>query len=164
MKLRSVVRSDLLKAELLRGSLVAAPGIGIIIAGGIWIPVESMSLFGVVCLFLGFALIGAGLIPYRRLARLQLQPHEIHIGETGFIFSVRGKKTLSVPFLAIAGSEYVEKGRVYGVGICLKKSSQEKIIVHDSDFDMKRFQEDSRRRFSCDLFLPYFTGLEIHRN
>ena len=107
---------------------------------------------------LGIFFISIGLLPYRKLARLQLKPHEIHFDGACLIFHKQGKPLFKLFALSIEKISYLEREHLYGVGIWLKKPVEEKVKVLQSHFNFAAFIADSMHRFEgCDLFLPFFT-------
>jgi hypothetical protein len=158
IKLRSTIRPELMWSALLRGTLFATVGALLLIYGGTTLPKNSLIGWGIPLVLVSLMLIAFGLIPYRRLSRLQVNPDEIHIKETSFCFISKKKMCFTVPFASIEKIELLERRALYGIGVQLKHNPSEKISVHDPRFDMQRYQACSQKRFDCDLFFPYFTS------
>lgn len=117
-----------------------------------------ISLFGIPIFITGLALIAIGLLPYRRLLRLQLKPHEIHDEGEYLIFLQQGKPLFKICKKNIQKIAFLKKENIYGLGVWLKRPLEEKIKVLQPNFDFAAFMADSVQRFEgCDLFLPYFT-------
>ncbi len=140
----------------MRGTLLGAFGACFLVAAGTFLPASLLSFLGLPTLIISALLIGLGLIPYRKLSRLETCPHEIMIDGNTFLFFAKGKPLLNIPTALIEKIEYVEKDDLYGLGIQLKSGIQ-KVKVLQRSFDIDAFVSDARSRFSCDLFLPYFT-------
>lgn len=85
--------------------------------------------------FLGGALIVWGLLPYRRLCRIEMKPNEVHIDQNGLLtYYETGEPKFSLQTAKIDRIEPVNEGKVYGMAVYLKGSA----------------------RKSYDIFLPYF--------
>lgn len=107
---------------------------------------------------MGLFFIAIGLLPYRKLSKLQLKPHEIHFDNDTLIFLKEGKPLFKIASLSIEKMSYLEREHLYGVGIWLKKPMEQKIKVLQSKFNFAAFMRDSMQRFGgCDLFLPFFS-------
>ncbi|MBB65787.1 MAG: hypothetical protein CMO81_12075 [Waddliaceae bacterium] len=156
LSIYSSVPLPLLKKALFRGSIFAAIGAVLILYSGIFVPVKLLNSWGFLVVTLGILLIANGLIPYRRLTKLQLKPYEIIIDIHGFSFRSEGKQRFTVPRKIVKRCEYLLKSDQYGIAIWLDKSCTKKILVQDANFDMRKFQNKSSNYFSCDLFFPFF--------
>ncbi len=158
IKLRSSINSSLKRYVLLRGTFLAFLGMALIAYCGAFLAPETLHIWGLPAFLIGLALITVGLLPYRRLTQLELKPHEIILDDTSSLkFFSKGRPLFSLPFADIAKMEYIDEKYRYGIGLWLKKPFPEKILIHDSHFDMKAFQTRSQKKAGCDIFLPYFT-------
>jgi len=143
---------------LKRGTVLGGSGAFLILMGGTLMPLEFLSLWGIPFFLVGLFFISIGLLPYRKLARLQLTPHEIHYDGKCLVFHKQGKPLFQVFLPSIDKISYLEREHLYGVGIWLKKPIGEKVKVLQSHFNFSAFIADSMHRFEgCDLFLPFFT-------
>ena len=165
LKLRSSINSSFKRQKLWQGTLLALAGLGILSYTSLFFSVEYLGIWGFPLFCLGIGLISAGLIPYRRLCRLEINPHEIVLlDEVNIKFNWQGKKTLTVPLISVAKTAYLKKSeKNYGIGIWLKQPAPEKVMVHDTNFNVLCFQNDSRRLYGCDLFLPFFSEPSYER-
>lgn len=108
-------------------------------------PVSVLNIWGFPLFCLSGILIVIGLLPYRRLCRLERKPYEIvAVGDTHFQFFSDGILRFTVPRAAIESVSYYESGHEYGIKLW-------------GNFDIGRYQAHSRKRYGCDLFLPYFS-------
>lgn len=149
LKLRSSVKSSLKRYTLIRGTLIAGLGALLIVVTGIYLPVQEMQIWGLPILIMGLGLIAFGLMPYRRLSRLENSPNEVILFDDSFQFFSKGRKIYTVPFSSIDKTSLIDNGTDYGIAIWLKKSPEQKVIVHDKKL--------AYARKGCDIFLPYFT-------
>lgn len=146
LKLRSSIRSSLLRFTLWKGTLMAALGASVLLYAGLYMPVDTLNKWGLPMLLVGGGLITLGLLPYRKLKRLEIKPDELMLSETHLQFTSQGKLMITIPLQSIDKTAYLEEGRQYGIGVWLKKplprlpSSQQKM-----------------QRFGCSLFFPYFS-------
>lgn len=158
LKLRTSIKNSLKRYVLFRGTIVAAAGMIILVISAATISPSVLRYWGLPILFLAGLLITIGLLPYRRLCRLELKPDEIiAVGGTKIHFVTNGKHILTIPKDSIARLEYYEGHHRYGIGIWLHHPPPEKIIIHDRQFNIIAFEKKSRREWGCDLFLAYFS-------
>lgn len=116
---------------LFLGSILAILGALLLLYSGIALPVETLKKWGVLLFLISLGLIAAGLIPYRRLQRLELNPDQLVILEKGLIYKRAGVQEWQLPFDSIQSIDYVDNPWRYG------------ILLHVEN--------------SWDIFLPYFT-------
>ena len=159
LKLRSSVHSSLKRQMLWQGTLLALVGLSILGYSSLFFSSADLGIWGFLLFCLGIGFISAGLIPYRRLCRLEINPHEIVVlDEVTIKFNWQGKSTLTVPWISVSKTAYMKRShKNYGIGIWLKQPAPEKVIVHDLNFNVRCFQDGSRRLYGCDLFLPFFS-------
>lgn len=155
--IRSSLSSEVLKKALFRGSLIAFVGLFILLYVGITLYPQDLSYIGFPTMFVSFGLMSWGMYPYRNLSRMQLHPHKFQMDETLLNYSKGDKISLKIPLDSIKEMGYHEQGNHYGLAIHLKEPLPEKLCVLDPKLDMHRLRRDSLRKFSCDLFFPYFT-------
>lgn len=155
--LRSSVKSTMKRFVLFRGTFLAGLGAALMLFTGAFLPRGTLALWGLLCFGIGLGLITLGLLPYRRLTRLENKPFEILLSQGLLSFISKGIKKFSVPFASIEKTGFVDDRHQYGICLWLKKPAQEKVIVHDPGFDMAAFQNKSKAKHGCDLFLPYFS-------
>lgn len=156
IKLFSSVKPALLRASLIRGTLMALCGILLLAYGGTFLTVETLSLWGPPLLVVGGGLMVLGLLPYRRLCRLEVLPNELVVTDVLMQFLERGKLIYSIPRESIEEIKYYEKGNDYGLCITFKEGIAKKMIVHNPRFEMAAYQKRSRQLYGCDLYIPYF--------
>lgn len=156
--LRSSVSRKLKRLALFQGFFLALIGAAAIVYGGAFLSLEQLKAWGFPIFILGFAMIAAGLLPYRKLCKLEMQPEKLAvIGERSIEYHARGKRILSLSLNAVLEIKFYEKGRVYGIGIDLKQPVTEKICIHWRNFNIKAFLKLSKRGCGSDLFFPYFS-------
>lgn len=156
--LRSAIQTGLLNRALKKGSWLAGSGALLIILCGTFLPLSIISILGIPIFITGITLIGIGLLPYKKLCRLQLKPHEIHINATELLFLQMGKPLFKVAIRSIEKLAFLRKENIYGIGLWLKRPLEERVKVLQPHFNFAAFMADSLERFDgCDLFLPYFT-------
>jgi hypothetical protein len=158
LTLRSSVKTPLLRFVLFRGTFLAGVGSLFLFYGGLFLPVSMLNTWGILIFCVGLGLITLGLLPYRRLRRLEMQPYQLKVDNGHFLhFLSKGRLILSIPLCAIEKTLYIEKEHLYGIGIVLKHPPPERVVVHDPSFQMVKYQRKSQKRYGCDLFIPYFS-------
>lgn len=155
--LRSCILPALMRKTLLRGTFLGVLGGAVLIAGAFISP-ESMSPWGAALYVFSLVLITVGLLPYKRLKRLEGRPDRLTI-DTGqeLHFFTQDKSVLSVPLCSIDHMAYLDQGNHYGIRIFLKDPLPKKLVVHDPGFSLVHFRARSLSVHSCDLFLAYFS-------
>lgn len=157
IKLFSSVTPSLMRKTLFKGSFIAVCGVLIVTYFGLYLPPESLGLWGIPASAIGIGLIAFGLLPYRRLVRLEASPSEIVITDSNYLqYFSSGKQRYSIPMEMIQKSDYIEEKNSYGIALWFDVESTKKIIVHDRSFDMGKEQRISRKKYGCDLFIPNF--------
>ncbi|MEC7838708.1 MAG: hypothetical protein VX777_01565 [Chlamydiota bacterium] len=158
IRLFSSVKPTFMRRALIKGSLIAGSGVLLLAYCGAFIPPESLQIWGLPVLFAGGTLITMGLLPYRRLRRMESQPSELIVVDGKYIQYINdGKQVYSIPMQSIERYDYVETDTEYGIAVLLKDSPQEKIVVHDRKFDMESHQKKSKEKYGCHIFIPYFS-------
>lgn len=157
IKIRSSIKPEIMKRTIIKGSAIAGIGASILLLTGIFMPLETLSTWGLPLLLFSGLLMTLGLLPYRKLCRLEKKPDELILSLKNLLFVQKGKPAMTIPLQSIEKTSYFEKGKVYGICVWLKHPAPEKITVHNNAFDAGWFEQDSRSRFQCDLFFPYFS-------
>jgi hypothetical protein len=169
--LRSSVLPGLMRRTLFRGTWMAGIGVFLILGIGAFLPPQHMKTWGIFVFLAGIALITLGLLPYKRLKKLEENPNLLKIDQTSFHYFLNGKKRFSIPIASIHHLGYTpqinssiqqateEAGQAYeyGIKVVLNESPQQKIVVQDPHFDFARFSQKCMKKHECDLFLPYFS-------
>lgn len=158
MTLHSSIKPSLKKKIMFRGTLISAIGLIPMFYGSLYLDVPTLSYWGVPIFFGSLGMIAVGMLPFKRLTFLENNPNKLTINDNdGFIYSHKGKKTLTIPISAIDNISYYEKNSMYGVALSLKKDLEDKIVVHNQSFDFARYSNYSKKHYQCELFLPYFS-------
>jgi hypothetical protein len=159
LKLRSSIRSSLMRFVLFRGTLIAALGGTLLLYGAIALPENTLRLWGLPILLIAGGLMTIGMLPYRKLTQLEKNPYEIIApDEKSIHFAKNGKALFIIPVESVERTAFLDRGDMYGIRIWLKRPIPQKMIVQDPKFNMEKFQKDSLKKFNCDLFLPYFSA------
>lgn len=157
IKFRSSIRPSLLHSVLFQGSLLAFFGMLLLLGTGAFLSQESLKHWGLLIFFMSIGLIAIGMLPYRRLTRLEINPHEIVLEKDHLHFFMKKKCLISIPLKNIEKMSFIELGRVYGIGIWLKNFSLENAITRETSFNIFKFHKNSQKKYQCDLFLAYFS-------
>jgi len=154
--LRSSVSSPLMRHVLFKGFSIAFVGILLLVLTGIYLPVTSLKAWGWLIFFFSLALIAWGLLPYRRLSRLQLKPDELIIANgDGLTYVSKGKKVLSFPLDSVRQISCINKPHYYGIAIYFKDSSHSPMTIYEVAV-VEKLQRGRRKMKRGDLFFPYF--------
>ncbi len=156
LTIRTKITAQLLKQKLFQGSIFSAIGALLILICGTYLPSSIMSPFGFIIICLALFCIAVGMIPYRRLSKLQLSPHKLLITERDCTVENDKSALYSIPLISINTVQFIQKGSVYGIALTFHKPIREKICVHSPQFDIAKLQSEAHRRFDCDLFLAFY--------
>lgn len=146
---RTSIDKTLLRWVVLRGSLIAAAGLVLMLLGN-GIPASRLAGWGAAIILLSLALITLGLLPYRRLMRLQLHPNELTLSEEELLYTRKKAPPLWIGRSSIATIRWLRQGELYGIAITLHPPATKRV-------DLEREVARWRRLLDCDLFLPYFS-------
>lgn len=137
-----MIKPSLKKRILMRGTVLAATGLIPIFYGSLFLGEKTLSTWGLPIFFLGLGLITLGMLPYRRLTRLEKHPDKLVVMADDTIhYYRRGKNPFTIPFSSIETISYMENGNNYGVRIHLKKE----------------WMETEKKTFKRQIFFPYFS-------
>lgn len=157
LKLYSMVKGPLLRKKLLRGTLYAVLGISLLIFAGLFIRVELMNKWGWLIFVSGLAFVAGGLMPYRRLSKMQDSPHELIIDAISISLQEGGKLRYTIPIACLERWGHLDGQSEYGVCLWFKKPLPERVRIFDRRLRFHRMTKRSCRRQGCDLFIPYFS-------
>lgn len=157
VKLFGTIKTPLLRRVLFRGTALAFIGVSLLTAASTYLPENWLALLGLPILLSGAALIAIGLVPYRRLQRMEKKPSELIIDGAYLQHVALGKQQLSLPMDSVARIDYFEKDSEYGVALWLKEKGEGAVIVHAPRLDAASLLQKSRKKYGCDLFFPYFS-------
>lgn len=129
--LRTSISPSLLKWRLYLGSFLAGSGAFLLLISAIYLSPTALEKWGFLILIFGLGLIALGLIPYRKLQRLEVKPNELLVSEHGLAYYKGGSLQWKLPYSSIHSIQFLESAWSYGIGL------------------------DVEGRF--DLYLPYFT-------
>jgi hypothetical protein len=117
LTLRTSVRPELKRTLLIRGMILAVIGLALLMVGGIFLPPETLKQWGFPLFLVSILCIGGGLIPYKRVVKLESAPDSIVISDRGEIH-YKGK---TYRMDAVEKVEFYEN-RGYGIKMTLKTS------------------------------------------
>lgn len=154
----STAVSPIIKRQILyKGTVLASCGVLLLLLSGIFLPVSVLKHWGVFILFFGGLLITWGLLPYRKIIQLDLNKNQLIIETDQVVYVANKKRTVGIPKENIEKIAFLEKGSNYGIAVWLKWPLPAKFTLFDKEFNIASFQQQSRDKWNCDLFFPYFT-------
>lgn len=158
MHIYSSIQPKLMKRSLFLGTGIAALGLLPICAAFLYLPPEKLSSWGLIAFCLGIGLIGIGMLPYRRLCRLERHPHKLTLkGEESLIYSIGDKHVLCIPLSLISRLRYCENGRNYGIGLDLKPNGPGCASLRGCSLEAARHLKSGSKQWGCTFFFPFFT-------
>lgn len=163
IKIYSSISPEYYRKKVIRGTGIALVGVLLIVYFGSFVTPENLHLIGLPVLFFGGFLIALGLIPLRRLSKLDRNPDEVALTAKYFHYLQGGAPILTIPLDCIASLQYSETGAQYGIALSLKRKNGIDVLVHPPGFNLNRFIERSRKKTGADLFFPYFARRSFSR-
>ncbi|MCE5318367.1 MAG: hypothetical protein LLG04_13535 [Parachlamydia sp.] len=149
LRLRTSIKPALKKALLFRGTLIATAGIALLLFAGLTLPVASLERWGLFILGIALLLITVGLLPYKRLTRLEIQPHELLLTTNQEISFFQNRiPRLTLIWSNIEKSAYIDHHSQYGIALWLK----------NPDPALENTIQKCRQCYGCDLFFPFFSA------
>ena len=152
MKVYSSISSEIKKLKLKKGLLFSLPAIILLITFGTFASLDLVVQYGRIIFFVSITLIAIGMIPYRRITRLESTPHILSIEDDTLDFKYLGKFSVLIPLREIKSISFFRKKQFFGLALTLHSLKN----VQSKNFAMRQYQKKCRRQLSCDLFLPYF--------
>lgn len=132
---RSTVTNEEKSKQLRQGTLIASVGVLFMAFAGIFFPQPMLAKWGLVIFFFCFVCL-AGLLPYRRLTKLESKPDEIVVmGGDVIQYWSGGKKILAISQKNIAAMSYY----CHGIRIQLKCEKQATLFF--PHFSKRSFEE-----------------------
>lgn len=152
--MQTTISSAILKKALFRGTLLAGLGMVFFFYGGLHLSVDILEKWGLLLWAGGFGCIILGLLPYKKLLKLQLHPHRLIVSEGYLDYYVQEKKMLSIPLEAIQSIDYID-APLYGIALLTYTNSVERIRVHDRLSQAQKMRKQGKV-YNTSLFFPYF--------
>lgn len=158
-KWRTSITAAYKRRCVLRAAFIGGIGVAALVAGGSFMPVDELSIFGFPLLLVAGGLMTWSMLPYRKMTRLEDKPDELWISPKGaIVYAKGGNPTLTIPEIAISKIFYIDKPDIYGICISIKPQPLEKVRIHDGSLDYAHFQYSNIRTYGCDIFLPFFSA------
>lgn len=158
LKLSSSVRPSLKKSTIIRGTILGGLGVALWLYGGIFLTIETLTIWGWPILLIGGILIVLGLFPYRKLIRLENKPNEIVVTDLEELhFSLQGVPMFNVELENIEEMAFLDDDKRYGIGLWIKNPKTKYITVLHPSLDLNIYLNNCQKDYFCDLFFPFFS-------
>ncbi|CUI17718.1 Conserved putative membrane protein [Candidatus Protochlamydia naegleriophila] len=155
--LRTTIPTQWMNQSLKIGLVLALLGIFPLVYAGAFASPAVLKTWGLLIFLGGFFLITAGLLPYRRLSRLQFKPNELHcVGLERLEYYQNGKPVLSLTLSSIDHFSFIDEPRFFGIAVSLKRPLPAKMTISCSTFDLRSFEKQAEKA-QADAFFPYFS-------
>lgn len=123
MKRFSVVKGEVKRRLLLRGLLFSSVGGLLLLGMGTFAREEILTVWGLPSFALGIFLIALGMIPYRRMTKLETHPHQILFDREALTFISNKGNNATIPYRDITKIRYFEGKTRYGLWLDRKEAS-----------------------------------------
>jgi len=118
---KTTVTTSLLKKSLFSGMVKASIGITLIVMTGTFLPLPQLQTWGLPIFFASLLLIIIGLVPYKKLSRLQTNPYHLRIEEEKLILlSPKLIPLQTLPIDTMQEISHTTHNHIYGITIILK--------------------------------------------
>jgi len=152
LRIQTSISNTYLKSLLWKGFGIAFIGALSLVLGSVFISEPLMKKWGGILYFSAFLFITLGLLPYRKITRLQNKPNEIRVTENDhFEFWSKNELQLEFPLDQIQFSEFIENKKFYGIRIQLKQESPNLFR------NLRKFHVLVDKKNKTDLTFLYFT-------
>lgn len=153
--LRSTITTQLLTRTLFRGVVLAALGVGGLTYAAIFMTSSALMNWGWLIYLVSFALITAGMLPYRKLVKQQINPRELRLmDDQTVLYLAKQKRLLNLPLEAVDSWEYIDTWNSYGVAVKLKPLLRRPVTIY---LTKKESAPLHRGENNEELFFPYFS-------
>ena len=141
-KLRSTIKPKLKKNLLLKGTFFSFIGVFIWLVCSVFIPVYDLNYTGWLIYMVGGAFIVFGLLPYKKISRLENNPSEIIVSQDEYLYAfVGGALLIKISLDNIEALKFIDRKNDYGISISLKTPVLEKSEVFLPFFSKVSFSE-----------------------
>lgn len=154
MTITTTVSSKVLKDALFKGSALAILGILTLTAAAIFLPAARLQESGSLIFFISILLIAVGLIPYRQLSRLQLNPSRLSFDSEEIHYFQRGKKILTIPLASLSNWNFIDDPFHYGMTATIQKPPYPLLTIYYPR-EVKKLRKKGAQ-LGADLFFPFF--------
>ena len=113
--------------------------------------------WGVGIFLFSILMIRKGFSSYRILIKKRKIPDELAITKEAILFSSGGTAHFLLPCRFVKSLTFIEGKKEYGIAISLNLPWQEKIILKNPRFPLKRFHKKAKNKYKADLFFPFFS-------
>ncbi len=114
--LRSVIRSSILEQHLLQGSCIAFVGVAVLFFT-YYDLLPIIDGWASIFMWIGFGLIAIGLIPYKKLTRLEVNPYLVYVDSQELSLIFRQKCLMKLPLHLIRDVSHFETNKLFGMAI-----------------------------------------------
>lgn len=115
----SSIHPNFKRKVLLRGCLSAFPGFIFLFFFGVYGTPLFLETWGILIFAIGIGSVAWGLIPYRKLSRLETHPHRIAVEKDNWQITT-GKKTYTFEQKDIESIQYIHEKNRYGIEITIQ--------------------------------------------
>lgn len=113
----SSVRPSLKQKLLRRGTVLGVLGAGILLGFSTWGSESLLNDWGLPIFCTGIASIAVGMIPLRKIQRIENVPHKLSITARELIFEKPGRDPLSLHREDILSTQFMNRGDLYGIEV-----------------------------------------------
>lgn len=153
MKIQSTIDATTLKKSLFQGTSISALGALLFIVPTLFLSIPYLSRWGLYLFTISFFLIAIGMLPYKRLLKLQITPHVIEFLPEGIALWWKQKKICFISFSHLASIVYQADKKIPGIQLHI--TGIDHYYCHKKIVD--RWQQKMQKKYRCDFFIPYIS-------
>lgn len=113
----STVYPSLKQKLLFRGTALGILGAGFLLIFSTWSSEVFLSKWGLLIFCIGISSIAIGMIPLRKIQRVENAPHKLSITRQGLIYEKQGKTPLFLQKNDILNTQFLQRGDLYGIEV-----------------------------------------------
>ena len=163
--IKTTISAAIIKIFLMRGLFFAFIGIIGMTLSGAFLPIPLLKNWGFLIYVGCMGLIIWGLLPYKKIAQLQLKPNKLRLNSQLEIqFFSKGLNIISIPANSIQEIKYYKNAMNYGILIWFKKPLTEKVILHHQENkEVHSLRKQGYKMAHADLFIPWFNERSVNK-
>jgi len=157
VRLVAEITQEFRRKYFLRGAFFLLLGVVSLLACSMFLYLNFTYAYFLACFFVGLGSLWIGWSFFQKIAKMDFHPDEIIFYENALGYQRKDKLLFVLPFSAISSLTFISKRNHYGIGFFLKNTQKEKILLNDTNFDLLDFHKNSKKKYRCDLFFPFFS-------
>ncbi len=151
------ISKEAVQKALRKGMFFASIGAFILVFAGVQLSVQQLGKWGGMLFLIGMGLITWGLLPYRKLSSMQLNPNRMMLNQSlEAVYFIKNQKALSFSIASIASSEWIVDQGIPGILVKFKETLTPPLTIYSGIKEAKKMRKRAKQR-KGDIFFPHFS-------